>query len=246
VDRSSAPHETLLEQPCKGTGEQGDLGILGKAPTTGLEPLYSEIITEWPMRHLKPGQLVKLLNSSSQGKVISERQLYKHRQRADACFYNGNRIDLFRYVAWLIDLRQEYSHLFRSPSRRKIKERRKKEHTRLLTSPGLTGITCNSVLDLIEKQGRCCALTGRALEPSTAALDHVIPISRGGIHCIENAQVLQKDVNRAKGTLTNEEFIQLCCEVAAHVNRINPKKRTKVKSSCVDVTFTNTQKTLFC
>ena len=28
-----------------------------------------------------------------------------------------------------------------------------------------------------------------------------------GTHTIDNAQILRRDVNRAKGTLTNEEFI---------------------------------------
>jgi CRISPR/Cas system Type II protein with McrA/HNH and RuvC-like nuclease domain len=50
-------------------------------------------------------------------------------------------------------------------------------------------------------------------------LDHILPVSRGGKHSIENAQVLHKEVNRAKGTLTNEEFIQLCHEVVAHVGQ---------------------------
>lgn len=72
------------------------------------------------------------------------------------------------------------------------------------------------VLNLAKRQDYRCALTGRQLTPATAALDHVLPISRGGKHMIRNAQMLDKVVNKAKGTLTNEEFISLCREVVAY------------------------------
>jgi len=71
------------------------------------------------------------------------------------------------------------------------------------------------VLCLLEHQQYRCALTGRELTPETAALDHVVPVRLGGEHVIENTQVLHKDVNRAKGSLTSQEFIGLCHEVVA-------------------------------
>ncbi|QQS09483.1 MAG: hypothetical protein IPK69_02345 [Phycisphaerales bacterium] len=40
-----------------------------------------------------------------------------------------------------------------------------------------------------------------------------MPIRLGGQHIIENAQILDKDVNRAKNAMTNAEFIALCREV---------------------------------
>jgi 5-methylcytosine-specific restriction endonuclease McrA len=77
-------------------------------------------------------------------------------------------------------------------------------------------VSTDNVVRLLEHQNYRCALTGRQLTPQTAALDHVVPIRFGGVHAIENTQVLHKDVNRAKGSLTSDEFIQLCREVAAH------------------------------
>ena len=74
-------------------------------------------------------------------------------------------------------------------------------------------VSTSNVLRLLEYQNYRCALTGRVLTPKTAALDHIVPVRYGGEHVIENAQVLHKDVNRAKGSLTNEEFIGLCREV---------------------------------
>lgn len=58
-------------------------------------------------RNLKPGELCRLLNSTSLGEVVSERQLYRHRTRAGYRVGDDNRVDLFRYVAWLFDVRHE-------------------------------------------------------------------------------------------------------------------------------------------
>jgi len=74
-------------------------------------------------------------------------------------------------------------------------------------------VSTENVLRLLDHQGHRCALTGRRLTSHTAALDHIVPIRRGGEHAIENTQVLHKDVNRAKGALTSEEFLAMCREV---------------------------------
>jgi hypothetical protein len=79
-------------------------------------------------------------------------------------------------------------------------------------------VTAANVLRLLEYQEYRCALTGRALTPETASLDHIMPVRCGGEHVIENAQVLHKDVNRAKSTMTTEEFIELCRAVVAHAD----------------------------
>ena len=85
------------------------------------------------------------------------------------------------------------------------------------TAPRPTGrVTTANVMQLLEYQQFRCALTGRKLEPDTASLDHILPVRSGGEHVIENSQVLHKDVNRAKTTMTSEEFIQLCREVVIH------------------------------
>jgi 5-methylcytosine-specific restriction endonuclease McrA len=74
-------------------------------------------------------------------------------------------------------------------------------------------VTATSVVRMLEYQDYRCALTGRRLTPDVAALDHVVPVRNGGKHVIENAQILHKIVNRAKSTMTNDEFIQMCREV---------------------------------
>ena len=64
-----------------------------------------------------------------------------------------------------------------------------------------------------------CALTGRPIDfykPETYEYDHIQPISRGGDNTISNLQLLCPEANQAKGSLTDQEFIELCKEVVIH------------------------------
>ena len=54
-------------------------------------------------RHLRPTELVRLLNSTPLGEVMGERQLLRHRSRAGFRIGDGRHVDLFRYVAWLVE-----------------------------------------------------------------------------------------------------------------------------------------------
>lgn len=80
-------------------------------------------------------------------------------------------------------------------------------------------ISTAQIMRLIEEQEYKCALSGVELTPKDAALDHKMPLARGGSHTIDNAQVLHADVNRAKGSLTNDEFIAMCRRVALHMDK---------------------------
>lgn len=59
-----------------------------------------------------------------------------------------------------------------------------------------------------------CALSGRKLQKGLIHLDHIVPLSKGGTDEIENLRWVCKDANLAKRALTDNEFIQLCCDVA--------------------------------
>ena len=86
--------------------------------------------------------------------------------------------------------------------------------TELVGSSRPTGDVCTeNVMRLLAYQRYRCALSGRELTPETASLDHIVPIRLGGKHTMENVQVLHKDVNRAKNSLTNDEFIAICREI---------------------------------
>jgi len=61
-------------------------------------------------RNIKPADLVRTLNSTPLGEVISERQLYRHRMRAGYRIGDGKHIDLLRYASWLVDALEERRH----------------------------------------------------------------------------------------------------------------------------------------
>jgi 5-methylcytosine-specific restriction endonuclease McrA len=74
------------------------------------------------------------------------------------------------------------------------------------------------VMDMLEKQGYRCALTGRQLTPETASIDHIVPIKRGGTNELTNIQIIDKTVNLAKASMTQDEFVQVCRDVVAYVD----------------------------
>ncbi|MCA8985828.1 MAG: HNH endonuclease signature motif containing protein [Planctomycetaceae bacterium] len=159
---------------------------------------------------LKPTEAVRLLNSTSLGVVTSERQLYRDRQRAGFRIGDGRRIDLIRFAAWLAEQRHSRPARF-------------EDVLPLRNSRSSETVTVQEVHDLLVRQDFRCALTGEPLDPADASMDHILAVSRGGPHTIENAQILRRDVNRAKGTLTNEEFIALCRAVVRHVDKTAPQ-----------------------
>lgn len=56
---------------------------------------------------LKPGELCRLLNSTPLGEVIDDAELRRQRLRAGLRLGDGPRVDLLRYVAWLVGQRHD-------------------------------------------------------------------------------------------------------------------------------------------
>lgn len=84
------------------------------------------------------------------------------------------------------------------------------------------------VKELWKQQGGKCAYTGIRLVPEigNASLDHVIPVSRGGLSD-GNLEWVASIINHMKGTLTREEFIDICrfivqCDEAKNLNKKAP------------------------
>ena len=71
----------------------------------------------------------------------------------------------------------------------------------------------------LNDQKFCCALSGVRMTPDTAVLDHILPRSKGGSDDLDNLQWVTKQINDAKGTMTQDEFIGMCRSVAAKVAR---------------------------
>lgn len=83
-------------------------------------------------------------------------------------------------------------------------------------------VTGTMIMRLVQEQEYRCALSGIKLTPKTASIDHKIPLSKGGLHRMDNAQIVHAEVNRAKGVLTNDEFIALCRRIVEwHDSRID-------------------------
>lgn len=85
---------------------------------------------------------------------------------------------------------------------------------------GSEKITRTALERMIEAQGYRCPLTGRQLEPETSSIDHKVPLARGGTHTLDNVWIIHRDANRAKSTMTIEEFRDLCRDVLANTGEI--------------------------
>ena len=57
------------------------------------------------LQQLRPTYLARLLNATPLGEVINDRQLRRHRTRAGLRDGDEKTVDLFRYAAWLVDVR---------------------------------------------------------------------------------------------------------------------------------------------
>lgn len=95
-------------------------------------------------------------------------------------------------------------------------------HRNLDKSKGIKNFTFQ---DVIEKYGAetTCYLTGDVIDlakPSEYEFDHKTPRSRGGNNSFENLGISTREANRAKGTLTVDEFLDLCEKVLRHHGRI--------------------------
>lgn len=77
-----------------------------------------------------------------------------------------------------------------------------------------TKVTGLQLAGLWLRQRGCCALSGRPLDRE-AHLDHVVPLSGGGAHGIDNLRWLDPWVNVARQNLSDEEFAERCLEVAS-------------------------------
>jgi hypothetical protein len=67
-----------------------------------------------------------------------------------------------------------------------------------------------------------CALSGQELTLDNVTIDHIRPIAEGGDDSAGNLQLVERDVNRMKGTLSLNRFVRLCCLVARWHEAVRP------------------------
>ena len=75
-------------------------------------------------------------------------------------------------------------------------------------------LTARQLEKKLEEQAYKCRLTGVEMTPALASLDHIDPRSLGGNDDIKNIQIVLAGVNKAKGTMTQSQFISMCLSVA--------------------------------
>lgn len=68
----------------------------------------------------------------------------------------------------------------------------------------------------LEEAGFKCDLTGWEISPECFELDHIVSINDGGTDDCDNLQCVHPLVNKAKGTMGNQQFIDMCKAIAAH------------------------------
>lgn len=74
---------------------------------------------------------------------------------------------------------------------------------------------------ILESQRNRCVYSNKRIRPGVNAnLDHIIPKSKGGPDEIRNFQWVESDVNNAKGSLLEEDF--LCLIESIYVNKKQP------------------------
>lgn len=74
-------------------------------------------------------------------------------------------------------------------------------------------IKASDFMRILHKQNFRCAYTGVELKPDESSADHIIPVCKGGSHSPDNIAVVTKKVNSMKGTLSYDEFVELCGSV---------------------------------
>ena len=73
-----------------------------------------------------------------------------------------------------------------------------------------SSVTKSELLRKLEQQQYRCALSGEPMTPSLSSLDHINPKAIGGEDGIGNLQIVLPCVNRAKGTMTQSQFVAMC------------------------------------
>jgi len=180
--------------------QQRYLGLCASNQTDSLEDALPGVVVS---ARFRPAEFVRLLNGTPIGQVISDRQLYRHRQTAPELREDGKFICLFKYCAWLFLERQ----------RKRIPRKRRSVDGREV--PNLSELRL-----ILERQNHRCALTGEVLTHNNFDLDHIVPIAEGGDFTAANCQLVTAEVNRAKNTMPEEAFIAMCKRVTAYRSNV--------------------------
>lgn len=83
-----------------------------------------------------------------------------------------------------------------------------KERKKLKSEVSDNTVTKKSLDEILEKQNYKCVYCGCDLLETGKHLDHILPLSRGGLHTITNIQYTCPTCNMSKGDKTEEEWFE--------------------------------------
>lgn len=75
-------------------------------------------------------------------------------------------------------------------------------------------VTARSLYQLLIRQDKRCAISGVELTTETVSIDHIVPLSKGGEHVMQNVHLVHRVINRMKGTMGHEELLDWCRKIA--------------------------------
>lgn len=64
-----------------------------------------------------------------------------------------------------------------------------------------------------------CAITGRRVHRQDVALDHIVPLGKGGKHVMSNVRFVWKHANRIKHDMTDDELLQVAQDIVKKLKR---------------------------
>jgi 5-methylcytosine-specific restriction endonuclease McrA len=71
----------------------------------------------------------------------------------------------------------------------------------------------------LKEQRFRCALSGRPIDYASVEVDHIVPRCKGGGDELSNLQLVCREANAAKGSLSNDELAILCEDIARTIGR---------------------------
>lgn len=82
-------------------------------------------------------------------------------------------------------------------------------------------VTVERLMKKMHEQDWRCALSGVDLTsiPQDTQLDHIVPISQGGQHTMDNVQFVHRVVNAMKRTMNEKTFVRWCARISRHARK---------------------------
>ena len=85
-----------------------------------------------------------------------------------------------------------------------------------------TSNTVKKIYEKLKQNQFKCALSGIELSPDNFCIDHVKPLADGGTNHVDNLQCVHPVVNKMKGTMSNQQFVDMCKKVAKNSATLSP------------------------